>query len=329
MPDLINVGGQAVLEGVMMRAPRNMTVAVRVPSGEIVVKKDPLKLMADRYPFLKWPVLRGTVTLFSSLGLGMKALSFSANCQVEAEEKSKKEATGPDAAKCGPDSKDAKAEKPLSDLAMGATMALSIVLGLGLFFYLPLLLTQLMKDVLPITQASSIAFNLVDGVIRIAIFIAYIFAISRMKDIRRVFEYHGAEHKTIYAYESGEEVTVANARKYSTLHPRCGTSFLLIVMVLSILVFSLIPKASPFYIKAASRLVLIPVIAGLSYEFIKFSAKKRGSRIMAALIAPGLWLQKLTTREPDDEQIEVAVRALMEAVQMEKDNAEVANCLAS
>jgi uncharacterized protein YqhQ len=308
-----NIGGQAVLEGVMMRAPRSMTVAVRTPSGEIAVKKDVLTLLADRYKFLKWPVLRGTVTLFSALALGMKALNFSANCALEEQ---------------GPAAKDkaANPKKPMTDLALGLTMALSVGFGLLLFFYLPLFLTQLLKDVIPATQASAVVFNLVDGVLRIAIFILYILGISRMRDIRRVFEYHGAEHKAIYAYEAGEELTVAGAKKYSTLHPRCGTSFLLIVMVLGILVFSFVPKDSPFYIKALSRLVFIPLIAGLSYEVIKFSSKRMKNPLMAALVAPGLWLQKLTTKEPSDDQLEVALRALTEAVAMEKDK-EAVKCL--
>ena len=323
MQESINIGGQAVLEGVMMRAPRSMTVAVRTPSGEIALKKDALKLLADRWKFLKWPILRGTVTLFSALALGMKALNFSATCALEELNK-------------GEGDKGKKKEKPMSDLAMGATMALSIGLGLGLFFYLPLYLTQLMKGILPVTQDSSLAFNLVDGVIRIAVFLLYILVISRMKDIRRVFEYHGAEHKAIYAYEAGGPVTVETARPYSTLHPRCGTSFLLIVMVLSILVFSFIPKSAVFYEKALARLVLIPVIAGLSYEFIRFSSKRKDGPVMSALIAPGLWLQKLTTREPSDDQLEVAIHALKEALAMEeesksgaKEAIEVAPCLGS
>ncbi len=319
MQNSINVGGQAVLEGVMMRAPRTMTVAVRAPSGEIMLKKDALKLLADKWKFLKWPILRGTVALFSSLALGMKALNFSANCAME-------ELKTGDA---GEKEKAKKTSKPMNDLAVGATMFLSLGLGLALFFYLPLYLTQAMKDLMPITQASSLMFNLVDGVIRISIFLLYIFAISRMKDIKRVFEYHGAEHKVIYAYESGEPLTVDNARKYSTLHPRCGTSFLLIVMVLSILVFSFVPRSAPFYMKALSRFVLIPLIAGLSYEFIKFSSKKKDNPIIKAAITPGLWLQRLTTREPSDDQIEVAVRALTEAVDEENRGLGAKNCLAS
>lgn len=301
----ISVGGQAVLEGVMMRSPRNMTVAVRTPSGEIAMKRDPLKLLSDTWRFLKWPVIRGTVTLFSSLALGMKALNYSASCAMEGEQ--------------------AGEEKGVwTDIVMGATMLLSLGIGLLLFFYLPLLLTELLKDTLPLTRESSLAFNLVDGVIRVVIFLAYITAITRMKDIRRVFEYHGAEHKAIYAYEAGGELTVESARKYPRLHPRCGTSFLLVVMVLSIVVFSFVPKDAAFYEKALSRLVLIPLVAGLSYEFIKYSAKKKDSPIVSALMRPGLWLQNLTTREPSDDQIEVAVSALKEALKMEEAIDEVA-----
>ena len=321
MPECINVGGQAVIEGVMMRAPRSMTVAVRTPGGEIVMKRDPLTLLSDRFKFVKWPILRGTITLFSALALGMKALSFSANCALEEENK-----------KAASEVCEIAKEKTnkMSDWAIGGTMVLSVGLGLLLFFYLPLYLTQLMKNIMPLTQSSSIVFNLVDGVIRIGLFLLYITGISMMKDIKRVFEYHGAEHKSIFTYEAGEELTVENARKYPTLHPRCGTSFLLIVMVLSILVFSFIPKESAFYVKALSRLVLIPLVAGLSYEFIRFSAKKKGNALINALIQPGLWLQRVTTSEPSDDQLEVALSALREALVMENEGKqEVSSCLVS
>jgi len=323
MPESISVGGQAVIEGVMMRAPRSMTVAVRTPSGEIVMKRDPLTLLSDRFKFVKWPILRGTITLFSALALGMKALSFSANCAIEEEDK--KDMSAAEVCEIAKE----KTNK-MSDWAIGGTMVLSVGLGLLLFFYLPLYLTQLMKNILPLTQSSSIVFNLVDGVIRIGLFLLYISGISMMKDIKRVFEYHGAEHKAIFTYEAKEELTVENARKYPTLHPRCGTSFLLIVMVLSILVFSFIPKDSAFYVKALSRLVLIPLVAGLSYEFIRFSAKQKGNALINALIQPGLWLQRVTTSEPSDDQLEVALSALREALVMENEGKqEVSSCLVS
>lgn len=304
----LNVGGQAVLEGVMMRAPRSMTVAVRTPSGEIALKKDPLVPWSDRWKAFKWPVVRGTVTLFSALALGIKALNFSAMCAVEED--------GDEAPGAG--GREKRKNKAITDVALFLTMAASLVLGLALFFYLPLWLTALMKGVIPATETSSLVFNAVDGVFRILIFLAYIWGISRMKDIQRVFEYHGAEHKAIYAYESGAELTVEAARGYPRLHPRCGTSFLLVVMLLSIAVFSFVPATAPFYVKAASRLVLIPLIAGLSYELIKYSYKKKDNGLVAALVAPGLWLQRLTTREPDDSQIEVAIHALKNALMMEE-----------
>lgn len=288
------IGGQAVIEGVMMRAPKVMTIAVRRPDGEIIVRKDAVDLLSERFPLLKKPILRGVVALAQSMVLGIKALNFSAEQALPEEEKKK---TG-----------------EMSSLLIGATLVGSFGLGIGLFFFLPLYLTKLLGGPFDIVDKSSIVFNAVDGVIRIVFFLAYIWGITFMKDIRRVFEYHGAEHKVIYAHEAGEELTVENVRKYSTLHPRCGTSFLLIVMLMAILVFSMIPQDWSFLYKALSRLVLLPIIAGLSYEAIKFSAKKKDSALVAAMIAPGLWLQKITTRPPSDDQLEVAIRAMQEAL---------------
>ncbi len=287
----INIGGQAVIEGVMMRAPRSLAIAVRRPSGEIVVKKDVVVPLSERFPAVKLPIVRGAVALFSSLVTGIKALNFSAN-EALAEEEEKKD---------------------LSPLAMGGTMAVAFGFGILLFFILPLYLTKLL---VPIIGGSNIVFNLVDGVIRVAVFLLYIWSISRMGDIQRVFQYHGAEHKSIFAFEAGEELTVENVQKHSRLHPRCGTSFLLIVMLVSIVVFSMIPKLWPFYFKAGARVVLLPLIAGISYEFLKWSAKHDQSRLVRLIIAPGLALQRLTTREPDAGQIEVAVRSLQEALEM-------------
>src|SRR5512146_692113 len=285
----INIGGQAVIEGVMMRAPRSLAIAVRRPDGEIVVKKELVVPLGERYPIVKLPVVRGAVALFSSLVTGIKALNFSAN-EALAEEEEKKD---------------------LSPLAMGGTMAVAFGFGILLFFILPLYLTKLL---VPIIGGSNIVFNLVDGVIRVAVFLLYIWSISRMGDIQRVFQYHGAEHKSIFAFEAGEELTVENVQKHSRLHPRCGTSFLLIVMLVSIVVFSLIPKLWPFYLKAGSRVVLLPLIAGISYEFLKWSAKNDQSSIVRLIIAPGLALQRLTTRAPDASQLEVAIRSMEEAL---------------
>ena len=288
----INIGGQAVIEGVMMRAPRSIAIAVRRPTGEIVVKKNEVIPLSERFPIVKYPIIRGAVALFSSLIVGIKALNFSAN-EAMVEEDGKQE--------------------ELSPWAMGGTMAVAFGFGILLFFIMPLYLTKLL---IPVIGDSNIIFNLVDGVIRVTVFLLYIDIISRMEDIQRVFQYHGAEHKSIFAFEAGEELTVENVRKHSCLHPRCGTSFLLIVMLISIVIFSLIPKLWPFYMKAGSRVVLLPVIAGVSYEILKWTAKHDSTPFVKLLISPGLALQRLTTREPDDSQLEVAIRSMQEALEM-------------
>lgn len=287
----INIGGQAVLEGVMMRAPRSLAIAVRRPDGEISVKSETVIPLSERFPITKLPIVRGAVALFSSLIIGIKALNFSANeAMAEGDEK-----------------------EEINNWAIAGTMAAAFGFGILLFFIMPLYLTKLL---IPIIGDSNIVFNLVDGVIRVAVFLIYILAISRMGDIKRVFQYHGAEHKCIFTFEAGEDLTVDNVRKYSCLHPRCGTSFLLIVMLVSILVFSLIPKLWPFYLKAGSRVVLLPVIAGLSYEVLKWTAKHDDHPLVKLIISPGLALQRLTTGEPDDSQIEVAIKSMEVALEL-------------
>lgn len=295
----IHVGGQAVIEGVMMRAPRAVAIAVRRPDGDIVVKKELAIPLSERFPVVKLPIVRGAVALFTSLIIGIKALNFSANEAMTEEEKDKegvKEGGG-----------------ELSSWAMAGTMTVAFGFGICLFFLFPLYLTKLMT---PVIGDNNIVFNLVDGVIRVIVFLAYIWLISRMEDIQRVFQYHGAEHKSIFAFEAGEELTVENVRRYSRLHPRCGTSFLLIVMLVSIAVFSLIPKFWPFYLKAGSRIFLLPMIAGISYEFLKWSASHDNHPLVKMVITPGLALQRLTTREPDDSQLEVAIRSMNEALEL-------------
>jgi uncharacterized protein YqhQ len=289
----INIGGQAVIEGVMMRAPRAMAIAVRRPSGEIVVRTDLVVPLSERFPVVKLPVLRGAIALFSSLVIGIRALNFSANEAMVEEEGTEKE--------------------ELSSWAMVGTMSVAFGFGILLFFILPLYLTKIL---IPVIGSSNIVFNLVDGVIRVVIFLLYILSISRMNDIKRVFQYHGAEHKSIFAFEAGDALTVDSVRKYSRLHPRCGTSFLLIVMLVSIAVFSLIPEFWPFYLKAGSRVLLLPLIAGLSYELLRWSARHDQSPFVKLLIAPGLALQRLTTGEPDDSQLEVAIRSMEEALEV-------------
>jgi uncharacterized protein YqhQ len=279
------IGGQAVLEGVMMRGVSTWAVAVRTPGGEIELTSEPLVSWAKRHRILRLPVIRGVVALGESLKIGFRALALSANAQLEEDETGHKEEIG--------------------GWMWGATIALSVALAIGLFFVVPVGATSLIKDEL----GSALLFWLVEGILRTAIFIGYIVAISRLPDLRRVFEYHGAEHKTISCYEAGDRLVPARAERYSRLHPRCGTSFLLIVMVLAIFVFA--PIGLPeWYWLVLSRILGIPLIAGLSYEVIKWAGRNRRKRWVRALMWPGLMLQNLTTREPDREQLAVAITAL-------------------
>jgi uncharacterized protein YqhQ len=294
----LTIGGQAVIEGVMMRSPHAFTVAVRTggrPEAEIALLKEAVTPVGERFPLLKMTVLRGSVVLFEALWLGIRALNFSANEALQTEEGGKEE---------------------IGPLAMAGTMVLALAFALGLFLGLPLLLTHLLGAKYP-AFTGNVLFNLTDGAIRVTLFVGYVSGISFMQDIRRVFQYHGAEHKVIGAHEAGVSLTVENCRRYPCIHPRCGTSFLMVVIVLSILLFSLVPGNWPLWAKASARIVLLPLIAGLSYEFIRFSAKRRGRPVIEALILPGLLLQRLTTREPSDDQIEVAIKAMDEALAME------------
>jgi uncharacterized protein YqhQ len=293
-PEVIRVGGQAVIEGVMMRSPRSMAVAVRKPSGEIVVQRKGLTFLSEKSILARVPLVRGVLTLISALVLGIEALNFSAN-QALAEN-----------------------EKPSSWWTMTFTFAVALVFGVCLFFLVPLYLTKGLRFAIPLLNSSGLVFNGVDGVIRLMIFLLYMWLISFSKEIRRVFEYHGAEHKSIFAFEAGESLIIDHVKRYSRLHPRCGTSFLLIVMVVSIFVFAVIPHALSFGYKVASRIVLIPLIAGISYELIRFADRKRGIKGVRCLIAPGLWLQRLTAHEPSEDQIEVAIRALEEVLILER-----------
>jgi uncharacterized protein YqhQ len=290
--DQIRVGGQAVIEGVMMRSPNSMAIAVRKPSGEIVVKRERLNFFSEKKFFSKLPLIRGVINLLSALVLGVKALNFSANQSLEEE-------------------------KEVSSWTMGLTFTFALCFGISLFFLLPLFLTKWLRFAIPMISTSGILFNLVDGIIRLLIFLAYLWAISFFKEIRRIFQYHGAEHKSIFAFESGEVLIPDRVKGFSYLHPRCGTSFLLIVMVVSILVFALIPHHLSFGYKVASRVVFIPLIAGLAYEIIRFADQKRENRGIQYFIKPGLWLQRLTAREPSEDQIEVALRALHEVLELE------------
>ena len=292
---LKDVGGQAVIEGVMMRAPTSLVIAVRKPDNEIIVRREKLIPLKDRFSPFKLPVLRGIAVLVESLVWGMKALTYSANQAVETS---------------GEDS-----SKEMGGFTIAVTILLSIALGVGLFVIVPERLANLVSE-------RGFIFNAADGVIRLAVFLAYVLVISRSRYISRVFEYHGAEHKSIHTYEAGEDLTEENALKYSPLHPRCGTAFLMTVMVVSILVFSIFGKPESIFVRIGTRLLLIPFIAGVSYEIIKLSSKKRNSRFMKLVMLPGLWLQRLTTREPSKDQIQVAIRSLKEVLAMETEGAD-------
>lgn len=284
-------GGQAVIEGVMMRGRNSMAIAVRIRPDEIVVEEQQLHALNEKFPFLKWPILRGTVALIDALIIGVKSLTYSANQVVEGE------GTG----------------ETISPLEMTMSVVVAMVLGIGIFFLLPVGMAILLERYIPNHNLQ----NLLEGIFRIGLFLVYVWGISRLQDIQRVFQYHGAEHKVIFTYEKGEELTVENARKYSTLHPRCGTNFLLVVMVISILVFSLLGKTD-IWLRLISRVVLLPVVAGFAYEYIKFAGKCSDNSLIRILNTPGLWLQRLTTREPDDSMLEVAIMALAKVIEMEE-----------
>jgi uncharacterized protein YqhQ len=288
-----SIGGMAVIEGVMMRGPEHTSVAVRKADGSIEIEKEPVKKLSKTWSFLKWPFIRGTYVLVDSMAVGIRMLNKSANLSMPED------------------------EEELSAAELIFTGLFAFGLAILLFVILPTAAVHFTKDFI----GGIVAQNLVEGILRIAFFLLYVYAISRMEEIDRVFMYHGAEHKSIFAYEAGEELTVENARKYPTLHPRCGTSFLLIVMVISIMVFVMLGDGSLFY-RIWSRLAVLPIVAGLGYEFIKFSGKYYHNRWARIIIAPGLWLQKLTTREPDDQQLEVALAALKTVLPVEIKEAE-------
>ena len=300
------VGGQAVIEGVMMRSPESVTVAIRKNDGQIVVKKEPYIALSKRYKLLNLPIIRGAVVLIESLYLGIKALSFSAEEAMEEEEKPlKKESERIKVAASAGET--VKKEKIFTTLWLILSLLMGFALAFLIFFYLPLILTGLTG------VKGGFLFNLIDGLIRITFFLIYIWVISLWKSMRRIFEYHGAEHKSIFTFEAGKDLTVENAKKYSTRHPGCGTSFLLIVMVMSILVFMFLGRPHTISDRL-TRLLFVPLIAGISYELTKLSRKKRGNRIVKMLIAPGLWLQRITTKEPDEAQLKVALAALKSAL---------------
>lgn len=289
----LQYGGQAVIEGVMMRSPRYFAVACRRPNGDIVVKLEDLaNSWLARLKWLNRPFLRGTLALLDAMALGIRALRFSADVQIEEQTQTVQ-------------------QKRINDLAVGSTMVLGIAIGVGLFVALPTALTQLLP------WKNPVLLNMLDGIIRIALFLGYVMAVGNLKEIRRVFQYHGAEHKAINTFEAGLPLTMENARQQSRIHPRCGTSFVMVVLILAIFVFSLTGRP-PIWLRIPLHIALLPVVAGIAYEVIKFAGRHKESRFTRWLLAPGLWSQRITTREPEEAQIEVALCALQAVVEQER-----------
>lgn len=298
-----SIGGQALLEGILMRGPQKQAIVCRTPDG-LVEKVDELHLVKDKHPILGWPLIRGVVTFLDSMVKGMQALTYSADL-LPLEEQGE------------PDKLDQWIEAHFSeekakDIIIGVAVVLGIALSIGLFVLLPTLLGKLSMRLF--TGMNSLSLSLVEGVIRIIIFLLYLWGVSRMSDVARMFAYHGAEHKTIFCYEKGLPLTVDNVRTQSRFHPRCGTSFLFVVVIISILVFSVISSFltnwSNFWIRFGLHLLLLPLIVALSYELNRWVGRHEDLTIAKILSAPGKWLQRLTTNEPDDSMIECAIRSL-------------------
>lgn len=304
------VGGQAVLEGVMMRAPHSYCVAVRRPDGEMLTEELPLARMSEKHKIFKYPVMRGLGTLYQAMVLGGKALRFSASAAIE-------EMSADPAQKAAAQQAPAEKKKPeaIPGWAFIAPLLFSLAFFLFAYKVVPLFVATQLGKVWPVL-AERIPFNLTDGVVRLGILLALLYSISRFKDIHRTFEYHGAEHKVVFNFESGKPVTVPNAQRFTTFHPRCGTSFLFVLFFLAIPVYALIPFDG-FVAKLLCRIALLPLLIGVSYELIRFAARRRGS-LLAALTAPGLWMQRITTQPPSDDQTAVAIHALEGAMALEK-----------
>ncbi len=287
------VGGQAVLEGVMMRSPHAWGIAVRKPSGEIVTHSEPLERPSEQHKWMGWPVVRGVMTLGHAMTLGFRALKFSANAALEeisADHRNDDQSNdnGSNASRDGDHGKNKK-KLEITGWMAGVNMAFSIAFFIFMYKYVPLVAATELKKMNPVF-GQQFLFNLVDGLIRITMFLLFVWGVSLWKDIRRVYEYHGAEHKTVFAFENGDPLETAAVQKYSTYHPRCGTSFLMTVMIISMVVYMFIPVTT-FWARFAERIILLPLIAGVSYEIIRFAAKHRGS-LFALMTAPGLWLQR-------------------------------------
>jgi uncharacterized protein YqhQ len=335
------VGGQAVLEGVMMRSPHAWAIACRKPSGEVVTLSEPLERPSEKHKWMAWPIVRGVMTLGYAMTLGYRALRFSANVAIEdvmsaddvatvrvatdhvatcvspvPPKRSEAEASQPSASSKSSNQQGREKAAAISGWLAAVNVIISIAFFIFMYKYIPLLAATELKKIDP-ALGGRIIFNLVDGVIRLGLFLLFIWGVSLWKDIRRVYEYHGAEHKTVFAFENGDPLTTGAVQKYPTFHPRCGTSFLMTVMLISIGFYMLVPFTT-FWARFASRIALLPIIAGVSYEIIRFAAKHRGS-LFAMMTAPGLWLQRITTKPPSDEQAQCAITALDQAMLLEKE----------
>jgi len=327
------VGGQAVLEGVMMRSPHAWAIACRKRTGEVVTMSEPLERPSEKHKWMAWPVVRGVMTLGYAMSLGYRALRFSANVAIEEVMQTGNEHVATDAPAVAPkrseaepstaaaaESTKAQAREKAAAIS-GWLAAVNIVISLAFFIVMyklvPLLATNELKKWNP-AFSGQIMFNLVDGIIRLLLFLLFIWGVSLFPDIRRVYQYHGAEHKTVFAFENGDPLEIGAVQKYSTYHPRCGTSFLMTVMLISIVFYMLFPVTT-LWARFALRIALLPVIAGVSYEIIRFAAKHRGS-LFALMTAPGLWLQRITTQPPSDEMAQCAIVALDHAMALEKEH---------
>lgn len=321
-------GGQAIIEGVMMRGPKDFGVAVRRANGEVVTKKEDVDSILGKFKWLNRPFLRGTLAIIDSMALGMKALMYSADIamkDIEEDEKAKRAEAGEAVSES-----DAKKSGRINDITISIVMVLGVLLALAIFFFVPIVITKPLRSLVAVGWQLTV----IEGLVKIGLFVGYILVISQMKDIRRVFQYHGAEHKTINAYEAGEELTVDNVKRYNKVHVRCGTSFILVVLVTSIIVLALVADHLPYGSLASGsklsylmrwlyKLALLPVIAGVAYEVIRFAGRFKNSIATKLLTFPGLLMQKITTREPDPEMIEVAITSLQCVLEKEAERKEL------
>jgi len=300
------IGGQAVIEGIMMRSPNFVATSVRKKDGSIKTKEDKFQSLIRKYRLLNIPLVRGVINLVEMMVIGMGAVNFSANEFVEDEEDEKEAA---------------EKSKFFEVFTFAFSILLSLVLAIFLFKFIPLAVAEFLRSHFSFIENHYVIFNLIDGVVRIAIFFGYLLFLSRFKDFRRVFQYHGAEHMAIFTYENELPLTTDNVRKHSPRHPRCGTSFLILVLLTSMVVYTFVPRHPEFALNLLRRLAVVPLIAGIGYEILKWSAKYRDHALVRLLVAPGIWTQHITTRQPDDDQIEVAITTLNSTLKLEQDHA--------